>query len=78
MARVLTGEDLWHIRAQHELDLLLLASEGQVNQALDAFEALYADGWHWLSGPGTNYSAREPIFRLRTLVRRQPNAGFHT
>ena len=24
------------------------------NEALDAFEALYEDGWRWLMGPGQN------------------------
>jgi tetratricopeptide (TPR) repeat protein len=52
MTSMLTGESLWHARAQHELDMLLLASEGRVEQALDAFEAVYAEGWRWLMGPG--------------------------
>jgi TolB-like protein len=52
MASTLTGESVWHARAQHELDMLLLASEGQIEQALDAFEATYAEGWRWLMGPG--------------------------
>ncbi|HJO12634.1 MAG: hypothetical protein QGG67_05760 [Gammaproteobacteria bacterium] len=54
MARELTGEILWHARSQHELELLLDASTGEIEQALAAFEALFEDGWRWLVGPGQN------------------------
>ncbi len=43
------------LRSSQEWELSVLASKGQVNEALDVFEAMVAEGWRWIAGnPSTD------------------------
>ena len=40
-------------RLQHELNFLLFASEGRVEEAITEFEGMVEQGWRWLRGPSS-------------------------